>query len=277
MNMTPRPDPFSAAVAALDPAPAAAILRQMALSALADALGSVAPYPINSEKHELGAWLTQMPVNGAGVIASLRQLQRALLFGQINDTAPVSRALVAAALPAGRIARLRDRVAGWRGRYTSAESPPGIDAFGTALAALAFSDATFRRGVITMIRDHLGARVLFHPDIAPVPILSAPCWMILIAARTDLTDQTDVTIGVRALADTLSATAGWAGFWDQWLLAQAAGKSTFALPKAIRALPLLANGYGAIKAPADQIDPMVAPDWLGGVPGYCQDLFVDLS
>jgi len=276
MNMTPRPDPFSVAVAALDPAPAAAILRQMALSALANALGSVEPYPINSEKQILGDWVTETPVNGASVIASLRQLQRALLFGQINDTAPVSRALVAAALPAGRIPRLRDRVAGLRRRHTGAASPPGIDAFGPALAALAFSDATFRRGVTAMIRDHLGARVLFHPDAAPVPVLSAPCWMILIAARTDLTDQTDVTIGVRTLADTLSATAGWAGFWDQWLLAQAAGKSPFALPKAIRALPLLVNGYGTIEAPADQIDPMVAPDWLGGVPGYCQYLFADL-
>jgi|GEM_PF-1394760 len=276
MNMIPRPDPFSAAVAALDPAPAAAILRQMAIAALADALGSVTPSPINIEKQGLGDWLTEAPVNSAGVTASLRQLQRALLFGQINESAPTTRALVAAALPAGRIARLRDRVAVLRRRQTGVVAAPGIDALGPALAALAFSDATFRRGVITMIREHLGARVLFHPDAAPVPVLSAPGCMIVIAARTDLADQTVVANGLRALADTLSATAGWAGFWDQWLLAQAAGKSPFMLPESIRALPLLAYGYGAIEAPADQIDPMVSPNWLGSVPGYCRYLFADL-
>lgn len=276
MNMTPRSDPFSAGVAALDPAPAATILRQLALAALADALGRGAPFPVQIETRVLGDWVAEPAVQGAGFTASLRRLQRALLFDQITDAAPTSRALVSAALPAGRVARLRDRVAGLRRRKRGVVAQPGTDAFGPALAALAFGDVTFRRNVIAMIRDHIGARVLFHPDAEPVPVLSAPCCMILIVARRDLADQSAVVNGLGRLAEALAATTGWAGFWDQWVLDQAAGKATFTLPASIHTLPLLAHGYGAIDQPSDEVDPKVPPDWLSCVPGYCQYLLADL-
>lgn len=275
MNMIPRPDPFAAAFAALDPAPAATVLRQLALAALADMFGR-APSPAQIGTQALGDWVAEPSVKGAGVTASLRRLQRAMLFDQITEAAPTSRALVADALPAGRIARLRDRVAGLRQCKRDVVAQPGADAFGPALAALAFGDATFRLSVIAMIRDHLGTRVLFYPDAAPVPFLSAPSCMILIAARIGLADQSAVAKGLRTLAKNLGSTAGWAGFWDQWVLKQAADKATFTLPAAIQTLPLLAHGYGAIGLPAGEVDPMLVPDWLARVPVYCQSLLADL-
>jgi hypothetical protein len=273
--MTRRPEPFASAFAGRDPAPAAAVLRQMALAALAETVGG-APVSAPPDAAPLSDWLGEDPAKGAAVQGSLRLLQRALLFGQVNEAAPVSRALVAGALPAGRLAHLRDWFAlRWR-RAGKAVAPPGSDVFGPALAALAFGDATFRRSIVTMIRDHLGGRVLFHPDAAPVPVLSAACCMVLIAARTDPADQTPVTQGLRTLAATLAARAGWAAFWDQWVLHVAAGNATFALPDTVRTLPLLAHGTVAFAQPAEENDLRVDPDWRNGLPAYSQYLLARL-
>ena len=269
--MTPMPDPFRAAFQGRDPAPAAAVLRRMALAALADALGS-GPKPAPLPPAPLANWFGEKAVQGVAVRRSMRLLQAAFLFGQIGDASPVGRAIVAGAVPAGRIAHLRDGLARrWRGKE-DAVAPPGVDGFGPALAALAFSDPGFRRDVVAMVRDHLRARVLFHPDAAPVPVLSPACCMVLIGARTGTADRTPVTLGLHALAAALAAAAGWAAFWDQWVLHAAAAQPLFLLPRAIVSLPLLAHGHAAIALPGEETDVRVDPAWRNAVPGYCQQL-----
>ncbi|MGQ0566453.1 MAG: hypothetical protein ACT4OK_15475 [Gemmobacter sp.] len=269
-----RPDPFLAAMRGRDPGPAAAVLRQMALATLAEVLG--APPPAAMSATPLADWFGETPVQGAAVRRSLHLLQRAMLFGQVGEGAPVARALVAGALPAGRVAPLRDRLARLVGAGRRGLAPPGIDAFGPALAAHAFADAAFRRSVVAQVRTHLAARVLFHPDESPVPVLSPACGLMLAAARTRATDRTPVTQGLRRLAETLAATGGWAGFWDQWLLGQAAGLPALWLPRAILTLPLLARGSDAISDPETEIDPRIGPDWQKHAPAYCHRLLAGL-
>ena len=273
--MTLLSDPFRAAFEARDPAPAAAVLRQMALAAVADALGAT-PKAAALPPAPLADWFGEMAVQGVAVRRSLHLLQAAFLFGQIRDAPPVSRAIVAGAVPPGRIAQLRDGLARCRAGRRDAVAPPGVDAFGPALAALAFSDPAFRRSVVAMVRDHLGARVLFHPDTAPLPVLSPACCMVLIGARTGTADQTPVTLGLRRLAEALGAAPGWAAFWDQWVLQEAAAHPGFLLPRVIVSLPLLARGHAAIAQPAEEIDVRVDPAWRNGLPGYCQQLFLGL-
>lgn len=275
MNTTVRADPFRAAFDGRDPAPAAAVLRQLALAALADALNfePAAPPPTLAP---LADWLGEVPLQGAAVDRSLRQLQGAFLFGQIRETAAVSRAIVAGALPAGRLGALRDRVARLRRGKPVVVAPPGFAVFGPALAALAFTEPAFRRSVIAMIRDDLGSRVVFHRDNAPIPILSAACCLNLIAARISITDQTPVSLGMRQLAEDLALGVGWAEFWDQWVLREAAVNGVFSLPPAIKTLPILAHGFVAIAQAAEENDPRVDPGWRNRIPGYCQQLFLGL-
>ncbi|WP_323008065.1 hypothetical protein [Pseudorhodobacter sp.] len=279
MTMNFGDDAFRTAFAGRDPAPAAAVLRHLALMALAEALGAIqppAPYPARPAADPLADWFGEAQVQGRTIRKSLRLLQRRFLFGQINEDLAVSRALVAGAVPVGRIARLRDRLV-WRWRRKGcALAPPGIGAFGPALAGLAFGDVAFRRSAVTMIRDHLGARVLFHPDPAPVPVLSPACYLILIAAHRRLAKPTAVAQGVAGLAGALAAEAGWAAFWDQWVLQQAAGNAAFTLPDAIRTLPLLRQGAVVFAQPATENDPRVALDWANGLPAYCQYLRLGL-
>ena len=176
---------------------------------------------------------------------------------------------------------------GWRNnlRYVQqrgfrkrlAPPPPESGFLAEIIARAAWSEPVFRVAVIRSIRASLRREVIMTSGRGALPVLSNQFWWILIAMALDkilpenrVFDSGRLQRGIVSHAQISSKTAGWAGFWEQYLLlrAQRAHLPNRLVPVN---LPLFASGPEALLG--DTVDDpdsqsAIRPGWQSEAPEY---------
>jgi hypothetical protein len=144
---------------------------------------------------------------------------------------------------------------------------------------LAWTDLGFQLEVARALHRYQRTRVLFGPDDDPAPRLSEPAlWLLVLAAPpvryrwpAHIVPQrrawNQATNRLRAYAHKRAAAAGWASFWDQWLMATIAAAwpeqlvpPDVGLRVGLAALPVVQTLGGATGASATAGTDATVPD-----------------
>lgn len=252
----------------LNPSPAVLALRQAGIEALSAVLDRrlPGPPPIAALAH----WVAEAPVSGPLPKRVRRALGRMSVFGALEPRTPLETALAARGL--SRRFPVTAALQGLRGlaiHLIPRRKPRGLAAAGQAqlapaLLQTAWGDGSFRLEIARRAGLALRSRVILSPGEPPVVFLSVPTLLVLILAGSDPV-RDPVTRALQDLARDLSAQEGWAGFWDQWLLAEAKSLGGW-LPEAAYRLPLLLR---TLADDPEQDPPQVEKDWKISMPPYC--------
>ena len=175
-----------------------------------------------------------------------------------------------------------------------AQSMPPL--FWPLIGVIAWSDLEVQHQVGQRIYDCLRPHHLFFPSFGPAPQLSPKTFWALIALAQPVPADLIITAEQRShyaiachlqqIARDQALVAGWAGFWDQWLLWQArrhwptAFDSQTEIGVSLAHLPLLAQLSGELLPTASgqgelQLNNLAAPDWQDAAPSWllhqCQE------
>ncbi|NJN15471.1 MAG: hypothetical protein HC822_03840 [Oscillochloris sp.] len=130
-----------------------------------------------------------------------------------------------------------------------------------------------------MLRQTLARQVLFFPGLPPVPILAPQCYWALIALAEIGNPQLllpwprrrlvrAALQRLQSIAAGIALSAGWAGFWDQWVLSEAQRqwskpKSNSASPlhQALAALPLHQSAGATVPQHEQPPFTLANPNW----------------
>lgn len=158
----------------------------------------------------LRPWLAAAPVARPDRMM-LRQMATVFRYrGVPADLSPLQQRTLGAAL-AGPEAEVRDF------------PQPLADRLLEALGALAWSDPVLRLHAASRIRAHLRVRILFDPRTLPVVSPPPPLFWCLLACPLRRSWRRRglwrVDTLFREAAERLALRPGWAGFWEQWMLA----------------------------------------------------------
>ena len=163
------------------------------------------------------------------------------------------------------------------------------DQFLPLVGELAWGGLTFRHRVATHVRRFLRRLVLFAFGDEPAALPSVKVFWLLIAL-TDVSQlprrwlplgsslQSRATERLRREGQRQVLVEHWAGFWDQWLIAQAlrqwpeaCGRLDTPLRDALRALPILTETGETRPAGSPREHPpldLAAPDWRNHLPSW---------
>lgn len=154
---------------------------------------------------------------------------------------------------------------------------------------LAWGDAAFLASTSRLIRQTLAQRVIFFPGPPPVPALAAPtCWALIALAEVGqpapwppLPRRRLIRAGLQrlqALGARIALAPGWAGCWDQWVLAEALrlwpsaqqGAASAPLRSALATLPI--HHYLGQAPSAEPAAALAAPGWDQQLPPWLGQL-----
>jgi hypothetical protein len=162
-------------------------------------------------------------------------------------------------------------------RRTERVEPIEFHRFHQAITATAFADASFRLSVARYLQRMLTERVITYPDAPPRIVLSDATLLTLLVMHQRSTPVEYEAFGrsVTALHRQVTAAQGWAGFWDQFILAEAVEYHRRSL-ESVRELPLVRDGAQALTLDPAGDAPAAKPGWRSEAPSYGARLLAGL-
>lgn len=259
-----------------------ATLRQMAYLGLARVFGQTRP-PVacDAATARLLHQILHLHDSAAGQTAARRRFEQIFLINDAPTLTAAQLALVEAAQPKTRLARLIARLRAWIHKKRHRPAPLASDAahFTEIWSAAAFGTYAFKAHVARVLHSDLEDRVLLWPaDPTPAHLSPITCWWL--ASQIDARDITglpprrtaSLLAAVTAHAETLAQHEGWAGFWDQYLH-QRAAQHSLTTPNPMGHLPLLSQGAQALTSEPESDCPQALPNWRATAPAYAPALF----
>lgn len=219
--------------------PAVAALRGWGFRAL-DAVidGDAVPGLPGDDLLRLRPWL-QPPTVRRPRAAVMRQLAAIFRYGGVPaDLSPLQQGTLEAAL-SGPDAADQQRLGACPG-----PPQPVADLVLDALGSAAWYDPDLRLHAASRVRSHLRSRIVFAPAALPVAESSHRFfWSLLACAPArpwQRVRRSSPACRLKSAASRLALRPGWAGLWEQWLLARWLSSSRRGGPAAMPAV--LARG-----------------------------------
>ncbi|HBS48612.1 MAG TPA: hypothetical protein DEA05_00235 [Rhodobacteraceae bacterium] len=226
----------------------------------------------------LCGWLWTRSDQSKVVSRGLRVALEGMPFSTPQTLSPVGGALLAGSVPPRRVDMAVDRLRSlWRRLMRRAEggAAPGGDLLAEALITTAYGDAGFRLDVAGALRRSLRSRVLFDPDGPPTAV-PEPATVAALAVVQGLPETLppEVVSALRKAAGRMLCAAGWAGFWDVWMLHEAVRTSASAPLRGMLELAGFAKRVSEDQdGDAEATEPaQMRPGWRAGCPGFAKAL-----
>lgn len=219
----------------------------------------------------LCGWLWTRSDQSAVVARGLRVALEGMPFSTPGTLSPLGGALLAGSVPPRQVDMAVDRLRSlWRRLMRRAEggAAPGGDLLAEALITTAYGDAGFRLDVAGALRRALRSRVLFDPDGPPTAV-PEPATVAALAVVQGLPETLppEVAGALRQAAGRMLGAAGWAGFWDVWMLREAvraaAGEPLPGMPELAGFAERVPDGEDGDAEPAQ-----MRPGWRADCPGF---------
>ncbi len=258
---------------------AASEIRTICLLALETVFGH--PSSSKIDHPALDAWLLQNDRPYAQKEHAGRLFAQQFAHVTPNDPDPVILTALAETLPGRRRDVILDYVTSrwklWIRRTKARFAPDHARYCLSALVALALEDTRFQLEVQQRFRRCLETRVLLYPDGENTIRPSAVTHLFLLVTFCKLQNLPEhITRTLSQLARKEAKRAGWAGFWDMWLLSQAASAG---MPdKEWAWLPFPTSGDWIAAGGIDHDTEntwMMAPGWRQAIPAFAPSLLTN--
>lgn len=184
---------------------------------------------------------------------------------------PTQSTLLAGKAAPGRRARLRIKLLNLfrPRRRVPLELAPDAAHFADLWQFHIFAHFAIQARVAHALQRHLSGRVLlWPPDKLPPRLETATFWWL---ASLGCAGPGGLKRQIATLADALSQRAGWAGFWDQYVL-RLAHENGAQLPQSAPDLPLVASADAALATPPDDDAAQARKGWRLEAPAYAPAL-----